>query len=165
MKTILLLVALLSTACQSSDISWMHERLTHTIIVDSDFSDSEIELIEKSINEWEVATDHNFDVDVTIQQVTKENSAFSIKAVEEIWNDPDKVGSTGVDKDAVGRIQIVKGLNSEQFENTVKHEIGHYLGLDHNKDKNDLMYYQTSSSEIKEIQPHHIEEFNEYWGF
>lgn len=158
-KYFIILICVFILACGRNQ-----ERLRHTITIDSDFNDKEIELIIKSIDEWKEATNNDFHAPIEIAPVNL-GDEFSIFKSETLINNKENILGHTNTNDEVGEISILKNIESDfKFENIVKHELGHYLGLDHYNDKNDLMYptlkYHTN---VKYIRTHHIEEFNSYW--
>ena len=159
MGRIILLVCLFLFACGPD-----RERLSHTIRIDSDFSDIQTELIIKSIDDWKEATSYTFLADAEVGPV-EEFDEYSIFYVRGLINNKTETLGRTENHDEFGRILIRSDLGeSFIFENVVKHELGHYLLIEHYHQVGDLMYYLVNKKEPMRIESHHIEEFNYIWN-
>lgn len=161
-----LLCSIVLTGCVESEWDG-YAALTHTITIDSDFSNEQIEKTVMVINEWELATNNKFNVDINIANVSSKDY-YSIVSVDKIKNaEINQIGEEVINQHGKVKILLIESKLTSPvlFENCVKHELGHYLGLQHNEYKNDLMYKVVDDIKVRYIEPHHIEEFNYNWGF
>lgn len=170
-RLVLVLLSFLCSTCgaQSIDECIRDECntsvLTSHIRVDTDFK--ERDKVVNAIEMWKKATGTRFRPTVTFENV----DVGAIDSIVEVHSDDkivvdydkqyEKEGKILLGMHAGRTIYIVTDRLGSNFEAVITHELGHYLGLDHSTDPDDVMIDTSPTNAC--VSDENLEEFCKKW--